>query len=325
MIDASKKPKASRNSFGEVLAELGEKNTKIVVLDADLSKSTQTQHFAKKFPDRFFNMGIAEANMIGTAAGLSLTDKIPFAASFACFLTGRYDQIRMSVSASAANVRLVGTHAGVGIGEDGHSQMGLEDIGLMRSLPNMTVLQPADDWETRQMVEWTLEHKGPVYFRLTRQNLPNLVRSENTRFVPGKWTVLNLEDLDSAKVLLFFSGGVGEETIKACDLLQEKGVKAVVINASWIKPFDEALLQTLFSKGDGKLVVSVEDHYTVGGLGTLLAENIATMGAALKLVRIGVEDFGQSGSPEANMDHYGLTAPKIASRILRNLGNSKNA
>ncbi len=149
LINSKEKPKASRNSFGEHVAELGAKYPEIVVLDADLSKSTQTQHFAKKFPERFFNMGIAEANMIGAAAGLSLSGHVPFAASFACLLTGRYDQIRMSIAASKANVRLVGTHAGVGIGEDGHSQMGLEDLTLMRSLPNMTVFQPADDWDTK--------------------------------------------------------------------------------------------------------------------------------------------------------------------------------
>ena len=176
LIDSAQKSKATRLSFGEELAYLGESNSKVVALDADLSKSTMTMLFAQKFPDRFFNFGIAEANMIGAAAGLAGAGKIPFAASFGCFLTGRYDQIRMSVAFSGANVRLAGTHAGVGIGEDGHSQMALEDLALMRSLPNMTVFQPADDEDTRQFMKWSILHNGPCYMRLSRQNLPALNR-----------------------------------------------------------------------------------------------------------------------------------------------------
>src|SRR4051794_28257430 len=166
--------KATRQVFGESLAQLGEKHPHIVVLDADLSKSTKSEIFAKKFPTRFYEMGIAEANMIGTAAGLSSTGKMPFLCSFGCFLTGRYDTIRLSVAYSHANVRLVGTHAGVGIGDDGHSQMGLEDVSLMRALPNMGVFQPMDAKETAFIMEYLVkEWNGPAYLRLTRQNLPD--------------------------------------------------------------------------------------------------------------------------------------------------------
>src|ERR671910_306518 len=163
--------KASRAAFGEALLELGAKDPRIVTLDADLSKSTMTASFAKKYPDRAFNVGIAESNMIGVAAGLAMTGKIPFAASFACFLVGRYETIRISVAYTNANVKLVGTHVGVAIGEDGYSQMGLEDIACIRALPNIPVIQPADEVETKQAIAYAVEHQGPLYLRLTRQNL----------------------------------------------------------------------------------------------------------------------------------------------------------
>src|SRR3954451_19507180 len=170
-----KPTKATRQAFGEALAKLGEAHKEIVVLDADLAKSTKSELFAKKFPTRFFEMGIAEANMIGTAAGLSFTGKLPFLCSFGCFITGRYDTIRLSVAYSQANVRIIGTHAGVGIGDDGHSQTGLEDVSLMRALPKMGVFQPMDARETAYLMEYLVrEWKGPAYIRLTRQNLPDL-------------------------------------------------------------------------------------------------------------------------------------------------------
>jgi len=319
IMDASVKPVASRNSFGDCIAELGASHPELVVLDADLSKSTQTQHFAKKFPDRFFNMGIAESNMIGTAAGLSMAGFIPFAASFACFLTGRYDQIRMSVAASKANVRLIGTHAGVGIGEDGHSQMGLEDLTLMRSLPNMTVFQPSDDWDTREFIKWSMNHNGPVYMRLTRQGLPHLKRAAGTKLKPGVWDVLNPEDQDSADVVLMSSGGTMDPTMGAAQILSDKGVKPLVVNAAWIRPIDETFIFKA-NESKAKLLVTVEDHYDVGGLGGAVAEVLTQRGSTKPLERIGVTTFGQSGSPEANYEHYGFTAQKLADRILKRLG-----
>lgn len=314
VFDTAAKPKASRLSFGEELAALGATHDNVVALDADLSKSTQTAIFADKFPKRFFNMGIAEANMIGTAAGLAMAGKIPFAASFGCFLTGRFDQIRMSVAFTGANVRLVGTHAGVAIGEDGHSQMALEDLALMRSLSNMTVFQPADDTDTRSFMKWSLTHNGPCYLRLTRQNLPAI--KNHSAFAVGRWSEL-VPVPESGGVVLIGSGGVLEACVDAADVLSAQH-KVGVVNANWIKPFDEAFLLKL-AKAKPQCVVTVEDHSTTGGLGSLVAEFSADHKLSLPLMRIGIEGFGQSGSPQANLEHYGLTGPKLAERIGRNL------
>ncbi len=320
LVDTETKAVASRQSFGLAVAELGASNPKIVVLDADLSKSTQTQHFAKKFPDRFFNMGIAEANMIGAASGLAQTGHIPFAASFACFLTGRYDQIRMSVAASKANVKLVGTHAGVGIGEDGHSQMGLEDLALMRSLPNMTVFQPGDDWDTRNFVDWSIKHEGPVYMRLTRQGLPLMRRSADAKFGPGIWGVLNPEIMnENPDVVLMASGGVLDASIQAAEILSQKSLKVCVVNANWIKPIDEVFLRKACDS-KAKLLVTVEDHYDVAGLGGAVAEFTSTLPAPKRLLRIGVAEFGQSGSPKDNYEYYGFTGEKLSKKIAQALG-----
>jgi len=313
-IDNTQKAKATRLSFGEALVELGTSDSRVVALDADLSKSTRTDLFAAKFPDRFFNMGIAEANMIGVAAGLATAGKVPFAASFGAFLSGRFDQIRMSVSFSGANVRLVGTHAGVGIGEDGHSQMALEDLALMRSLPNMTVFQPADDWDTRQFMSWSLKHSGPCYMRLTRQNMPALKRL-STVFAPGRWDCLH--DAGENAVWILASGGLVPAGIGAADILakQSSENQVGVYNANWIKPIDEHSLLHLLSKKPA-LVVTLEDHYSTGGLGGAVSEVLAARGAGVRLLRIGVEGFGQSGSPEDNYRHYGFTPEAIAKRIL---------
>jgi len=319
LIDAKVKAKASRLAFGEELRRLGEIDDRIVALDADLSKSTCTNLFAEVFPKRFFNMGIAEANMIGTAAGLANAGMIPYAASFACFLTGRFDTIRMSVSFSGTNVRLIGTHSGVGIGEDGHSQMGLEDLSLMRVLPNMTVYQPGDEADTLKFMQWSLKHKGPIYMRLTRQGLPALVRSSEDGFAPGKWDVL--ESLtEKTKIVMMATGGLVAPAIEAADLLMEKlGEGSVcIVNANWIQPFDEIFLQKA-SSNTQRLLVTLEDHYKAGGLGGVVAEYISTLSNSPKLLRIGVEGFGQSGSPEANYDHYGFTPEKISVKILSHL------
>src|SRR6185369_13857119 len=178
--------KASRAAFGEALIELGARDERVVTLDADLSKSTMTMNFAKKYPGRAFNLGIAESHMIGVGAGLALTGRIPFVCSFACFLVGRFETIRISVAYTNANVKLVGTHVGVAIGEDGYSQMGLEDIACIRALPNIPVIQPADEVETKQVIAYAVEHQGPIYLRLTRQNLEP-VSPANYQFRFGKW------------------------------------------------------------------------------------------------------------------------------------------
>lgn len=309
-FDNTLKAKASRAAFGEFLAEAGATNSKIVVLDADLSKSTQTQHFAKKFPKRFFNMGIAEANMIGAAAGLARAGFIPYAASFGCFLTGRFDQIRMSVSFTGTNVRLVGTHAGVGIGEDGHSQMGLEDITLMRALPNMTVLQPADEADTRQLMEWSLTHNGPCYFRLTRQNLKP-VKWKKEKASVGMWDFLHTEQ---TSIVLISSGGLLENTFKVAEQLKSDGHAVSVVNASWLNPIADLNFSKIKDLAPN-LVVSVEDHYTFGGLGTAIAEELVARQIQVPLLKVGVRDFGASGSPSDNLKTYELDADGIYKQV----------
>jgi transketolase len=300
--------KASRDSFGEELAALGEKNSAIVCLDADLSKSTKSEKFAKKFPERFFQMGIAEANMLGTAAGLSLSGKIPFACSFGCFITGRYDQIRMSVCYNRANVKIVGTHSGIAIGEDGHSQMGLDDVAILRSLPNMSIFQPADDTETRAVLRFMAADHGPSYLRLTRQKLPSIFEPDSYRFQPGKWHTL----LEGKSVALIGTGALVHSLLEANRRL---GESFTVVNACSLKPVDERLILHLAENYD--LIVTAEDHYSVGGLGSAVAEIMSLAASKAALHRIGVESFGESGSPEDMYKHYKLDADGIVIRLKR--------
>lgn len=308
MIDTSVKPVATRQTFGETLAKLGEKYPQIVVLDADLAKSTKSELFAKKFPHRFFEMGISEANMIGAGAGLAINGKVPFICSFGAFVTGRFDQIRMSVAYTRANVRIVGTHAGVGIGEDGHSQMALEDMACLRTLPEMAVLQPADDLETAAMVEELVHYPHPAYLRLTRQNVPR-VHKAGTPFKIGKIHALK----PGTKALVLATGGVVGNSLEAAAELEKKGISLEVANVSSIKPLDETFLREACKRH--KLFITVEDHFIIGGLGGAVAEFLATEGHG-KLHRIGVNDeFGQSGTPEDLYEHYGLNAAKLAQKM----------
>lgn len=292
--------KATRVSFGEALAELGEKYKNIVVLDADLSKSTKSELFAKKFPERFFPMGIAEANMIGVGAGLALTGFIPFICSFGVFVTGRYDTIRMSIAYNMANVKIIGTHAGLGIGEDGNSQMALEDISIMRSLPNMSVLQPVDDIETKKMIEYAVIHNGPMYIRLTRQNVED-INKPDYKFNFGKGVVLK----DGKDLAFFATGAVVYNALKAAEELEKEGIRVKVINIHTIKPIDKELIVKTCEKI--KRIISIEDHNIIGGLGSAIAEVIAENGLNAQLKRLGVNDvFGESGSPSELYKKYGL-------------------
>lgn len=307
MIDQSVKPVATRQAFGEALAKMGEKHPEIVVLDADLSKSTKSDLFAKKFPDRFFEMGISEANMIGVGAGLALNGKVPFVCSFGAFVTGRLDQIRMSVSYARANVRIVGTHAGVGIGEDGHSQMALEDLACLRTLPDMAVLQPADDIETHAMIEELVRYPHPAYIRLTRQNVPR-VHKAGTQFGIGK-----IHQLKTGKDgLILATGGVVGNSLEAAATLEKKGLSFEVANVSSIKPLDTAFLKEACRRH--KKFITVEDHYVTGGLGGAIAEFLAEQGHG-KLHRVGVHEFGQSGTPEALYEAYGLSTEKLQKKF----------
>ncbi|HCF93636.1 MAG TPA: transketolase [Verrucomicrobia bacterium] len=299
--------KASRASFGMALAEFGT-DPRVVILDADLSKSTKSADFGNKFPDRFFNVGITEAGMIGTAAGLALCGKIPFCCSFACFVTGRYDQIRVSVGYTNANVRIVGTHAGVAIGEDGYSQQGLEDIATVRSLPNMTILQPADHLETVAAVKYLIqEHQGPVYLRLTRQNL-NEVHSEGYTFQFGQADRLQ----EGSDLTIIATGGVVGSALYAAKALAEKGVQADVLNIHTIRPIDrESIVESAARTGR---VVTVEDHSIVGGLGSAVAE-VLSEEQPTRLLRIGMTEYGESGSPEDLYQKFGLNGPGVLAKI----------
>ena len=299
--------KASRAAFGEALLDLGARDPRIVTLDADLSKSTMTVAFAKKYPDRAYNMGIAEANMVGVGAGLALTGKIPFVCSFACFVVGRFETIRISVAYTNANVKIVGTHSGIAIGEDGYSQMGLEDIACIRALPNVMIVQPADELETKQAIAYAVEHEGPIYLRLTRQNLDDVCPADY-RFRPGTWLVLR----PGADVTLIASGGTVANCVQAATILAGDGISAEVINAASIKPLDEDLL--LRSAGKTGHVVTVEDHSIDGGLGGAVAETLSEL-LPTALKRLGVRGFGESGDPKGLYAKHGLDPAGIASSV----------
>lgn len=298
---------ATRAAFGRALARLGDVEPRIVVLDADLASSTQTRAFGEKYPDRFIQVGIAEGNMVGVAAGLALSGKIPVAASFACFLAGRFEQIRVSVAYNRANVKLVGTHAGIGIGEDGYTQMATEDLALMRSLPNVAVIQPADGQETEQAVEYMISHDGPVYLRLTRQKVAD-VTPKDYRFRFGRGVVLR----DGRDLAIVATGGVVAPALEAAQTLAEDGVSAAVINVHTIKPIDTPLLAEWASRVG--CFVTVEDHGVDGGLGSAVCEAVAE-GAPTAVHRHGVRTFGESGSGEALYRKHGLDAAGIAAKV----------
>lgn len=289
---SSAKPKASRQAFGEALAELGAKYPNVVVLDADLAKSTKSLMFGERYPERFFELGIAEQNLVGVAAGLALAGKTAFCCSFACFVAGRFETIKISVAYSGANVKVVGTHAGVGIGADGYSQMGLEDLALMRTLPGMSVYQPGDELETKQVIEHLCQTVGPAYVRLTRQDLPP-VHGPDYRFQPGKIDVL----AEGEDVAILATGGPVGYAMEARARLAVDGIDAAVINVHTIKPIDREGL--LAWAGKVPLMVTVEDHNVLGGMGGAVAEVLAERQGGARLYRHGIPDvFGESGETE---------------------------
>ena len=301
--------KASRAAFGEALLELGARDERIVTVDADLSKSTMTAKFAKAYPSRAFNVGIAESGMIGLAAGLALAGRVPFACSFACFLVGRFETIRVSVAYTQAPVKLVGTHVGVAIGEDGYSQMGLEDIACLRALPNIPIVQPADEVETKQAVAYAVDHPGPIYLRLTRQNLEP-VHDASYRFRFGAADLLR----PGRDVTILASGGPLWNALEAARQLAAEGVGAEVLNIATIKPLDEAGI--LASAGKTGRVVTVEDHSIHGGLGSAVAEFLSEV-MPTPLKRLGVTTFGESGDPKGLYAKHGLDAAGIAQSVLK--------
>ncbi len=295
---------ATRTAFGEALVRLGEANQKIVALDGDVAGSVMTAEFGEKFPDRYFQCGIAESNMIGVAAGLAMAGRIPFVASFACFITGRFDQIRMSIGYNRSNVRVVGTHVGVGIGSDGHSQMGLEDIALMRSIPNVAVIQPASGIETHQATDYLVDHVGPAYLRLTRQKLPEIY-GDDYRFEFGKGVLLR----DGTDVALVGTGSTIAEALEAQKLLDAQGISAAVANIHTIHPIDVEFLADL--AGRCRRIVTIEDHAVRGGLGGAVCEALAASNPA-PVLRLGIHGFGESGDPAELYERFGISARQIA-------------
>ena len=305
--------KSIRGAFGEELAELGRNNSKIVALDADLSGSTQTSLFAKAYPERFFDVGIAEQDLITTALGLSLEGFIPFAATFAVFATGRaYDQIRNSVCYQKSNVKIIGAHGGITVGEDGASHQALEDISLMRGLPNMIVIVPGDYEQTRKAVRFAAEYNGPVYIRLSRMNVP-VVFDSSYNFDLNKAVVLH----EGSDISLITTGDLLSEVIKASEILQTKGISAEVIDVPVIKPLDKDTI--IHSVNKTRFAVTIENHSVIGGLGSAVCECLAE-NSPQKVLRIGMNDcFGQSGTPDELLKYYNLDAEGIVNRIMKNL------
>jgi len=299
----------TRNVYGEVLAELGETYKNIVVLNADLSGSTKTELFHKKFPHRFFNMGIAEQDMIGTAAGLATTGKIPFVSTFAIFAVGKpWEQIRQSITNPNLNVKIVATHAGITVGEDGASHQSIEDIGLMRILPNMTVIVPADGVETRKALKEIVDYQGPVYMRLSRMRFP-VIFDESYEFKISKGSVIS----KGTDVTIFATGLMVSQSLQAIEKLEDEGISTQLINISTIKPIDQELIIEA-AKTTGA-VVTAEEHSIIGGLGSAVAE-VLSENCPTPIKRIGVKDLpGTSGKPAELLDHYQLNPQHIISAV----------
>lgn len=305
----SEKKKATREAYGEALLEAGKKNQQIVVLDADLSKSTKTSVFAEKLPERFFNIGISEQDLMGTAAGLAAAGKIPFASTFAVFATGRaFEQIRNSIAYSKLKVVVAASHAGITVGEDGGSHQSVEDISLMRSLPNMTVIVPADATETAKAVEAVIDYPGPVYLRLGRLGVP-VIFPEDYNFTIGKAALLK----EGQDATIIATGIMVAEALTAAEKLKEKGLAVRVINIHTIKPLDaEAVIAAAKETG---AIVTAEEHSIIGGLGSSVAE-VLVENYPVPLERVGVQDkFGESGTPAELLVKFGLTAEEIIQAV----------
>ena len=297
--------KATRQSYGEALLELGKENENVVVFDADLSSATKTNLFAKEFPERFFDMGIAEQNMISTAAGISTCGKIPYASTFAVFAAGRaYDQIRNSVCYPKLNVKICATHAGITVGEDGATHQMIEDISLMRTLPNMTVISTSDDAQTKWAVKEISKINGPVYLRLSRVATP-AIYDENQKFEIGKAVQIG----DGTDATVFATGVTVSEAIKAQEALEEKGINIRVVDIHTIKPIDKETI--IRCAKETKKLISIEDHNVIGGLVSAISE-VLTDEYPVKLTRLGINDtFGKSGKADELMKYFGITWEEI--------------
>ncbi|MCT4592033.1 MAG: transketolase family protein [Candidatus Gracilibacteria bacterium] len=301
---------ATRNAFGKAILEFSKDHPEIVTIDADLSGSTKTQDFAKENPNKAFNVGIAEQDLIGTAAGLALSGKRPFACSFAVFATGRaWEQIRNTVCVSHLPVVVVGSHAGILTGEDGETHQALEDVAIMRVLPHMNVYSPADSTETRAIVKYILEHeKGPCYLRLGREKVPVIFNKDENFDFPKVRQLTDGNDL-----VIFATGSVVGQALMAANKIKEDGVNASVVNVSCLKPVDRDGIINQLKKSSK--CVSCEDHSVIGGLGSIVSDIIAEEGIDSRILKIGMHGFGESGTPYDLYAKYGLDAEGIYEKI----------
>ncbi|MDH4263738.1 MAG: transketolase family protein [Spirochaetia bacterium] len=311
--------KATRDAYGKALEDIGSKHKNVVVLDADLSGSTKTKGFSAKFPDRFFNFGVAEQNLVANAAGFSRTGLIPFASTFAMFLTGRaWEVVRNTVAYPCENVKLVATHAGITLGEDGASHQALEDVGIMRVIPNMTVIVPSDYNQTYKAIHAAVEHRGPMYIRLGRPNIP-MIYDDKDIFTIGKAILLQ----EGKKVAFIANGIMVYEAWRAARLVEKStGIRPFVIDMHTVKPLDTSMLDDIGKKVD--VIYTFEEHNIIGGLGSAVNE-YAGEHLDCRIIRIGINDqFGQSGTPDNLMVHYELKAENIAQKVIKNLSVSKH-
>ncbi|MBR3040212.1 MAG: transketolase family protein [Lachnospiraceae bacterium] len=306
---------ATRQAYGEALAELGGKYPNLVVMDADLAASTKTAMFKKVYPDRFFDAGIAEANMVSMAAGLATTGKIVFASSFAMFATGRvYEQIRNSIGYPHLNVKIAATHGGISVGEDGASHQCIEDVALMRNIPGMVVCVPSDYVEAKAAVQAAIDHDGPVFLRFGRSNVPVINDREDYKFELGKGVVLK----EGTDVTVIGTGICVDSVVKAEEMLRADGISAEIINIHTIKPIDEELI-VKSAKKTGK-IVTVEEHSVIGGLGSAVCDTVCRH-YPVPVMKIGVQDvFGTSGSADALMQYYRLDAQGVYEQVKEFLG-----
>jgi len=306
---------ATREAYGKALAKLGLENENIVVLDADLSKSTKTADFKKVAEDRFINMGIAEGNMMSVAAGLASCGKIPFASTFAIFAAGRaFEQIRNSICYPKLNVKICATHAGITVGEDGASHQAIEDLALMRSIPNMVVISPSDDVETEAAIRAITEYHGPCYVRLGRMGVNTINDNPDYKFEIGKAVTVR----EGKEATIIATGMMVDAALEAYNMLAEEGIKVKVLNIHTIKPIDEnAIIAAAKETG---LIVTAEEHSILGGLGSAVAE-VVTSNYPVPVMRVGVKDtFGESGKPDELLKAYGLTADEIVKAVKKGLG-----
>ncbi len=308
--------KSTRKAYGEALVELGRKNIDIVVLDSDLAHATCTIDFKNEFPERHINVGISEQDLVGTAVGLSLGGKIVYASSFAMFLAGRaYEQIRNSVAYPNIPVRLCATHSGLSVGEDGGSHQCIEDIALMRVIPNMTVLSPSDEWSTKNIIKMIEKIEGPVYVRLGRPEVENIY-NENEKFEIGGSKTFG----KGTHATVFSTGATVHIALKAKEILKSKGIDVRVVDIYSIKPIDKVAVIKASNETD--LLISVEDHSIIGGLGSALSDVLIEHNPR-KLIKIGVEDkFGKSGKAAELLDMYGISAENIVNKVLENISKS---